>query len=194
MRLNPTWSARCRRTLVGSMALIPCAAFAAGVSTVATVEAGSGGIEVDAAGNVYTSDFGAVLGDPTTAGPRVWRVTPSGEVSVFADGLEGASGSAIDSQGNFFQANIRGGYVSKIAPGGSVTKFAQDGLQSPVGIAIDADDTLYVANCGGASIQRISARASRRASSTASSSPAPMASPSAMRAISTSRTSTMAML
>lgn len=125
------------------------------VDTIARVDAGTGGIEMDAAGNIYHSDFGAVLGDPTTAGTRVWKIGPKGKVEVLAEGFEGASGSAIDSHGNFFQANIRGGYISKVAPGGKVSRFASEGLRSPVGIVIDDQDTLFVCNCGSGSIQRI---------------------------------------
>ena len=39
------------------------------------IEAGSGGLEVDADGNVYTADFGATLGQGPP-GTRVWRITP----------------------------------------------------------------------------------------------------------------------
>ena len=38
------------------------------VKTVAEVAGGTGGLVVDAHGNVYSADFGAVLGDRTTAG------------------------------------------------------------------------------------------------------------------------------
>jgi sugar lactone lactonase YvrE len=151
----------CRRVLIAALLVTfpfmnpVVAESTAQVSTLAQVDAGTGGIEVDAAGNVYHSDFGAVLGDPRTAGTRVWKIDPQGEVEVMAEGFEGASGSAMDSKGNFFQANIRGGYVSRISPDGKVSKFATEGLQSPVGIVIDGEDTLFVANCGSASIQKI---------------------------------------
>ena len=125
------------------------------VTTVAQVDAGSGGIEVDSAGNVYSSDFGPRLGNSPVTGTRIWKILPDGSTEVFAEGFQGASGSAMDSHGNFFQANIRGNFISKIAPDGTVTKFASEGLKNPVGVVIDGDDTLWVANCGGASIQKI---------------------------------------
>ena len=127
------------------------------VSTLAEIDIGSGGLAVDGDGNVYAADFGAILGDPSTSGTKVIRVTPDGESSLFADGFEGASGNAFDSAGDLLQANIRGRTISRITPGGEVSTFATEGLQSPVGIVFGADGDLFVANCGNASIQRISA-------------------------------------
>ena len=69
------------------------------VTTIAEVDAGSGGIEVDSAGNVYTSDFGPKLGNSPETGTRVWKILPDGSIELFAEGFLGASGSAIDSKG-----------------------------------------------------------------------------------------------
>ena len=113
---------------------------------VAEIPIGSGGMEVDQDGNIYAADFGPALNGGR--GTVVYKITPEGEASVFADGLNGASGNALDSEGNLFQSNIAGNEISKIAPDGTVTRFSSQGLGSPVGIAIDADDTLYIANCG----------------------------------------------
>ena len=125
------------------------------VETLAEVAGGSGGLVMDPAGNLYSADFGAILGDAKTAGKRIYKITPAGETAVFAEGFEGASGNAIDSKGNLFQSNIRGGTISKISPDGEVSTFASEGLEAPVGIVIDSQDTLWVANCGGASIQKV---------------------------------------
>jgi len=125
------------------------------VATLAEVAGGTGGVVVDAAGNVYSADFGAVLGNAETAGTRLYRITPDGSTSVFAEGFEGASGVALDSRGNLYQSNIRGGYVSKITPDGEVSRFASDGIQGPVGVVVDQEGTLWVANCGSGSIQKV---------------------------------------
>jgi sugar lactone lactonase YvrE len=135
--------------------IAPVSLAAIQVTTVAEVDAGSGGIEIDSAGNVYSSDFGPRLGNSPVTGTRIWKILPDGSTEVFAEGFEGASGSAMDSHGNFFQANIRGGFISKVAPDGTVTKFASEGLTNPVGVVIDGDETLWVANCGSGSIQKI---------------------------------------
>lgn len=125
------------------------------VDTLAHLEAGTGGISIDAAGNVYSSDFGGYLARPVTMGTRIYRITPSGEVSLFvADGLNGASGSAIDGQGVFYQSNIRSGVVTRILPDGSTTQLAE-GLHIPVGIELDSEGNLLVANCGSQTVTKV---------------------------------------
>ncbi|NKB88527.1 MAG: hypothetical protein GKS06_09930 [Acidobacteria bacterium] len=122
---------------------------------VAEIDGGTGGLTLGADGTLYSSEFGDKLGGGGRVGTRVWAISPAGEVSVFADGLDGASGSAIDSHGTFFQSNIRGGSVTRIPKGGTPEIFVSEGIQSPVGIEVDPDDNLYVANCGSSSIQKI---------------------------------------
>ena len=118
------------------------------------IDAGSGGLEVDADGNVYTADFGATLssGPP---GTQVWRITPDGEVTVFASGLQGASGNTMDVQGRFYQANIAANSVSRIDSDGRAIPFVTEGLTAPVGLVFDLDGNLMVANCGAGSISRV---------------------------------------
>ncbi len=125
------------------------------VMTLTDLPAATGGVDVDAQGNVYVTDIGAA---PTRRGQTVYKVTPEGVFSIFAQGggLLGASGNEFDSNGDLFQANIRGNSISKISPSGVESTFIASGLASPVGITIDAGDTLYVANCGNNTIQKIS--------------------------------------
>jgi len=125
------------------------------VETIAEIPGGSGGLVVDVEGNIYSADFGALLGDQATAGKRIYRITPDGTTSVFAEGFYGATGLAIDSQGNFYQANIRGNVINKITPDGNVSVYTAEGLEGPVGIVFDDQETLWVANCGGGSIQKV---------------------------------------
>jgi sugar lactone lactonase YvrE len=125
------------------------------VDTLVTVEGGTGGLSIGVDGTLYSSEFGDRLNDPDTAGKRIWAITPTGEASVFSDQLDGASGSAIDSQGYFYQSNIRGNTVSRLTPDGQATEFVAEGIQTPVGIEVDDADNLYVANCGSSSIQRV---------------------------------------
>ena len=117
------------------------------------IEAGSGGMEVDAEGNVYTADFGATL-SRGPFGTRVWRITPAGEVSVFAEGLNGASGNAIDRNGVFFQSNIRSNTIVRIEEDGTLTPFVEEGLQAPVGLAFATNGDLMIANCASNTIGR----------------------------------------
>ena len=119
----------------------------------ASIQAGSGGMAVDANGNIYMADFGAALSSPP--GTRVFKITPEGQVSVFATGLVGASGNAFDSKGDLFQSNIGASMISRITPDGTVSTFVSQGISNPVGIAIDAEDNLFVANCGNNTISKV---------------------------------------
>ena len=105
-----------------------------------------GGVTIDLVGNIYVADFGDI----------VWKITPEGKRTVFATGLYGASGNAIDHDGNLLQSNFYGDSISKIDRKGQATPFVTNGLNRPVGIAIDRKTgDVYVANCGDSSIARI---------------------------------------
>jgi len=109
----------------------------------------SGDLAVDSDGNIFVANFGSLLNNAN--GTQVYKVTPEGEVSVFASGLSGASGNTFDSEGNLYQSSIAGNRVSKITPDGTVTTFADaaDGVSNPVGLTFDSAGNLFVANCNG---------------------------------------------
>lgn len=121
---------------------------------VAGIPAGTGGMDVDTDGNIYMANFGTALGSNGTPGSNVYLVTPEGQFSVFASGLNGASGNDFDNEGNLYQSNIAGGTVSKIAPDGTATTFAT-GFSAPVGIVFDGMEYFYVCNCGNNSISKV---------------------------------------
>lgn len=119
------------------------------------IDGGSGGLEVDAAGDIYSADFGATL---SGGGRSLFRITPEGEVSVFYDGLDGGSGNALASNGDIFQASISANRIERVAPDGTATVVAEGPpLQQPVGLSVHAGDadTLYVANCGGLNVVKV---------------------------------------
>jgi len=106
----------------------------------------TGGVTVDALGNIYVADFGEI----------VWKITPEGKRDVFASGLYGASGNAIDHEGNLLQANFYGDSITKIDRKGQAQPFAASGLSGPVGITINKQTgDVFVANCRGNSIAKI---------------------------------------
>src|SRR5204862_3181971 len=105
-----------------------------------------GGVTIDLVGNIYVADFGDV----------VWKITPEGKRHVFASGLYGASGNAIDKEGNLLQSNFYGDSITKIDRKGQAQPFATNGLSGPVGIAINKETgDVFVANCRGQSISKI---------------------------------------
>ena len=116
---------------------------------------GSGGVAVNAAGEVFVGDFGPTLGNST--GAIVSKIGKDGSVNIFASGMVGASGNEFGPAGNLFQSNISGGFISKIDPAGNVSTFTSTGIVAPVGVAVADDGTVYIANCGNNTIQRISA-------------------------------------
>jgi DNA-binding beta-propeller fold protein YncE len=105
-----------------------------------------GGVSVDAVGDVYVADFGDI----------VWKITPDGQRRVFAEGQYGASGNALDHQGNLYQSSYYGNFITKIDRTGHASVLTRTGLNGPVGIAIDQDSgELFVANCSGNTVSRV---------------------------------------
>src|SRR5438477_11920946 len=105
-----------------------------------------GGVTIDLVGNIYVADFGDVI----------WKITPEGKRHVFASGLYGASGNAIDNEGNLLQANFYGDSITKIDRKGQATPFVTSGLSGPVGIAVNKQaGDIYVANCRSNSIAKV---------------------------------------
>jgi sugar lactone lactonase YvrE len=125
------------------------------VRTIAdSIPGGTGGLELGPDGHLYTADFGATL-SRGPAGTKVFRVSMSGVVSVFATGLLGASGNTFADDGSFLQSNIAGNTIARISPDGNVRAFATAGLSNPVGIIKGSDGAYYVANCGANDVRRV---------------------------------------
>lgn len=122
------------------------------LETMVELPIGTGGVAIDAEGNVYCADFGTTLSGPP--GDRVYRITPEGNASVFARGFRGASGNTFGPDGNLYQSNIQGGTVSVVTPNGAVSEYAS-GMRGPVGLIFDPDGNLYVANCSDNTIKRV---------------------------------------
>lgn len=104
-----------------------------------------GGVAVDRLGFIYVANFR----------DAVWRVAPDGKVRLMAGSLYGASGNAIDSRGDLYQANFFANTISRITRDGSVSTYLSDGLAGPVGLAFDGDDNLYVCNCSSNTVAKV---------------------------------------
>jgi len=128
-------------------------AFSQTVTTLSDEFNGSGGIAVDAEGNIYVADFGDLLNNAN--GTQVWKITPDGVRTEFATGLQGASGNTFDAEGNLYQSNIAGNRISIITPDGVVSTLEDTLAASPVGLDFDSNGNLYIANCGNRSIRKV---------------------------------------
>lgn len=110
------------------------------VGTLAKAAAFNGdGLTIDKDGNIFAG---------TSKGATVKRVTPSGEISLFASFNGGsANGSDFDSQGNLYVANESNNIIQKITPEGIVSDYVTD-IVGPAGIYIDEQDNLIVGMYG----------------------------------------------
>lgn len=117
------------------------------LTLVANLPSATGGVAVDPQGNIYVADIGAV---PNRGGSTVFKISPEGQVSVFASGsqLINPSGNTFDAEGNLYQSNLSGGNVLKITPEGTISVYANQMITSPVGLIMDQEKNLFVANCG----------------------------------------------
>ncbi len=144
---------RCWRALLFVLALLFAAVSASAQAEIRSLTQAIdghavGGVTVDLVGNIYVADFGDF----------VWKITPEGERQVFASGLYGASGNAIDKEGNLLQSNFYGDSITKIDRKGQTKPFVTSGLSGPVGIAINRQTgDVFVANCRDNSIAKIAA-------------------------------------
>lgn len=116
---------------------------------------GTGGINVDAQGNIYSADFGSRLGAGGTGGHRLFKITPAGKSTLFCDQLKGGSGNTFNKDGVLFQSSIGGNFISKISTEGKAEVFTRKGIRNPVGLAFNSQQDLFVCNCGSNSIQKV---------------------------------------
>ncbi len=141
----------CIRTSGFAAALLGVAAFAGPEAQIRSLTGiidghAVGGVTADMIGTLYVADFGET----------VWKVTPEGERTVFASGLYGASGNAIDNEGNLLQSSFYGNSITRIDRKGEAKPFVTRGLRGPVGITINKQTAeIYVANCSGNFIAKV---------------------------------------
>ena len=132
------------------------------------------GVTVDAAGNVYVTDWNHT----------VRKITPAGMVSTlagtgegFADGTGAAAkfykpiSPVVDAAGNIYLADAGNNRIRKITPAGVVSTLTVDPacgntdgpiatalICNPLGVAIDAAGNLYFSDTNNERIRKISAQ------------------------------------
>ena len=117
------------------------------VTTLTEPFTGSGDVEVGPDGNIYVGDFGVALGSGGINGKHVYRVTPEGQVEVFAADFIGASGNTFDATGNLYQSDIMNQRVVKVAPDGTTSTFMRGRYRGLIGNTFDAAGNFYVNEC-----------------------------------------------
>lgn len=112
-----------------------------------------GYVWVDSAGNVYVSSGTGTNG-------RVSKLSPSGGLlATFQSDLDGASGLAVDGQGNVYIADLGGDRIVKFSSGGQrlgtlgSPHQPPGDLSAPGGIGLDGQGHLFVADSNNSRIQ-----------------------------------------
>ncbi len=129
------------------------------------------GLAVDAASNLYISDYkyNSLI---SYAGDCVFVVSTGGTFAAAFSGFADPIGLAFDGAGNLYVADTGTNRVCRVTAAGIVTTIAGSGvrrysgdgglavqaqLNQPTGIAFDSGDNLYVADWGNQRIRKISA-------------------------------------
>jgi hypothetical protein len=116
-------------------------------------------IEVAEGGTIYATQTGdrGDSADPATW--QVWKITPNGTASIFAQGapLRQPNGVALDRQGNIVVVNIGNDEVLTFSPSGQLTKTEHAAQSGNDGLVIMPDGTKYVSSVVNGGVSRIRA-------------------------------------
>ena len=114
-------------------------------------------IEVMDDGTIYASQTGDFGDDADPATWRVWKITPDGAASVFAQGapLRMPNGVAFDPEGNIVVANFGDDNVLTFSPEGEVVSTEQAAQPGSDGLVIMPDGTKYVSSVREGGVSRI---------------------------------------
>ncbi|MEO1229346.1 MAG: hypothetical protein AAFZ18_10605 [Myxococcota bacterium] len=96
---------------------------------------------------LHEASNGDVLAAEGFQGSRIFRIAPSGQTQVVAEGLAGPIDMAEDDQGRIYVTTFLDASVYRVDPDGTVTRFAQV-LPFPSGIVRDGQGNLLVAHYG----------------------------------------------
>jgi sugar lactone lactonase YvrE len=108
----------------------------------------SDGLTTDKLGNVYATNNIGTSTDPFNGnGTTVYKITPRGLRTLFADSLGGPAGCCFDKWDNFFVCTFRDGKLIKIKSNGVKQVFAE-GLEGPIQVVSDKQGNLFVTVAG----------------------------------------------
>lgn len=117
-------------------------------------------IEVPGAGflnGIAVADDGTAYVSDTQPGQLIYRVTPDGETTVFAEGAPLAlpNGVAIDNDGNIVVVNIGDNAVITYDTAGRVVRTEHAAESGNDGVVVTADGTKYVSSVRYGSVSKI---------------------------------------
>ena len=117
-------------------------------------------IEVPGAGflnGIAVADDGTAYVSDTRPGELIWKVTPAGESSVFAEGgpLALPNGVAMDNDGNVVVVNVGSNAVITYDPAGEIVRTEYAAESGSDGVVVLEDDTKYVSSVRFGSVTRL---------------------------------------
>jgi sugar lactone lactonase YvrE len=134
--------------LIAVVVILNSNLFAQQVSTFINANSGiSDGLAVDSQGNLYGGNWFE---------GEVYKVTPSGEVTLLADGYENVNGITVDEDDNLYFSATGDSAIFRITPDGTVSQYGPSMMTQPNGLIFDPEsDTLYVSSYLGNEILKL---------------------------------------
>ncbi len=114
-------------------------------------------IEVADDGTIYATQTGAGGQNPDATTWQVWKITPSGQASIFVQGapLRQPNGIAFDEKGNVVVVNIGNAEVQTFDQSGKLVKTEMAAQPGNDGLVIMKDGTKYVSSVVQGGVTRI---------------------------------------
>lgn len=114
-------------------------------------------IEVTDDGTIYATQTGAGGQNPDAATWQIWKITPDGNASIFAQGapMRQPNGIAFDPQGNIVVVNIGTEDVITYSKDGKVIRTEKAVQSGNDGLVILRDGTKYVSSVVNGGVSRI---------------------------------------
>lgn len=113
-------------------------------TVVGGLDAGTGGLAVDADGNLYHADFGY----PDHVGNTIFKVSADGEVSEFATSelFTSLTGNTFGPDGVLYQSSFGSNNVLTVDADGTV-ELLTDEVRGPTGIVVTDEGRVFVDSC-----------------------------------------------
>jgi hypothetical protein len=114
-------------------------------------------IEVADDGTIYATQTGAGGQNPDATTWQVWKITPTGQASIFVQGapLRQPNGVAFDEKGNIVVVNIGNAEVQTFDQSGKLVKTEMAAQPGNDGLVIMKDGTKYVSSVVQGGVSRI---------------------------------------